>query len=174
MHLPSLKSIRWTLFAWEPVETKSSMGKEMKECACRAIYYRWCPKYAITGSPDLTQMIIISSSLNTLRLRQNGRHFADNLFKCLFLNDNVRIFNTISLKFVPKGLVKNIPALVQIMAWHWPGNKPLSEPMMVNLLTHICATWPQWVKRQRAFSVNTIQVIFRRLKCIAHELGRYI
>ena len=26
------------------------------------------------------------------------------------------------------------------------GDKPLSEPMMVSLLTHICVTRPQWVK----------------------------
>ena len=37
-------------------------------------------------------------------------------------------------------------ALVQIMAWHRPGDKPLSEPMMVSLLMHICVTRPQWVK----------------------------
>ena len=37
------------------------------------------------------------------------------------------------------------PALVQIMAWHRPGDKPLSEPMMIILLTHICVTQPQWV-----------------------------
>ena len=52
----------------------------------------------------------------------------------------------ISLKFVPKGPINNNPALVQIMAWHWSGDKPLSEPMMVSLLTHICVTRPQWVK----------------------------
>ena len=40
----------------------------------------------------------------------------------------------------------NIPALVQIMAWHRPGDKPLFEPMMVSLLMHICVTRPQWVK----------------------------
>ena len=51
----------------------------------------------------------------------------------------------ISLKFIPKGLVNNIPALVQIMAWHQPGDKPLSETMMVRLLTYICITQPQWV-----------------------------
>ena len=39
-----------------------------------------------------------------------------------------------------------IPALVQIMAWRRPGDKPLSEAMMVNLLTHICVSRPQWVK----------------------------
>ena len=39
----------------------------------------------------------------------------------------------------------NIPALVQIMAWRRPGDKPLSEPMMVSLLTHICVIRPQRV-----------------------------
>ena len=32
------------------------------------------------------------------------------------------------------------------MAWCRPGDKPLSDPMMFNLLTHICDTRPQWVK----------------------------
>ena len=36
----------------------------------------------------------------------------------------------ISLKFVPKGPISNIPALVQIMAWRRSGDKPLSESMM--------------------------------------------
>ena len=45
-----------------------------------------------------------------------------------------------------KGPINNIPALVQIMAWRRPGDKPLSEPMMVRLPTHICDTRPQWVK----------------------------
>ena len=83
--------------------------------------------------------------LNTLRPRQNGRHFADDTFKHIFMNENVRISINISLKFVPKGLINNIHALVQTMAWRRPGDKPLSEPMMVNLLTHICVTRPQWV-----------------------------
>ena len=36
----------------------------------------------------------------------------------------------ISLKFVPKGQINNIPALVYIMAWHQIGDKSLSEPML--------------------------------------------
>ena len=53
-------------------------------------------------------------------------------------NENVRISIKISLKFVPKDPINNhIPALVQIMAWRRPGDKPLSEPMMVNLPTHM-------------------------------------
>ena len=85
------------------------------------------------------------SIFNTLRLRKNGRHFADNPFKRIFLNETLRISIKISLKFVPRGPINNIPALVQIMAWRRRGNKPLSEPMMVSLLTHICVTGPQWV-----------------------------
>ena len=75
----------------------------------------------------------------------NGRHFADDIFKCIFLNENAWISLEISLKYVPKVQINNIAALVQIMAWRRPGNKPLSEPMVVSLLTHICVTRPQWV-----------------------------
>ena len=64
-----------------------------------------------------------------------------------FLPANVWISLKISLKFVPKGWIINIPVLVQIMAWQ-PGDKPLSEPMMVSFLMHICITWPQWVKNR--------------------------
>ena len=51
-----------------------------------------------------------------------------------------------SLKLVPKVPISNVLILVQIMAWLRPGEKPLSKPMMVSLLTHISDTWPQWVK----------------------------
>ena len=87
-----------------------------------------------------------SNSLDTLRQRQNGRHFTDDIFKCIFLNENVWILINISLKFVGKGLIDHISSLVQIMAWRHPGDKPLSEPMMISLPTHICVTRPQWVK----------------------------
>ena len=83
--------------------------------------------------------------VNTLTPRQNGRRFADDIFKCIFLNENARIALKISLKFVPKVRINNIPSLVQIMAWRRPGDRPLSEPMMVSLLMHICVTRPQWV-----------------------------
>ena len=51
-------------------------------------------------------------NLNTLRPRQNDRRFADDTFKRIFLNENDRISIKISLKFVPKGPINNIPALV--------------------------------------------------------------
>ena len=82
--------------------------------------------------------------VNLLRPRQNGRHFTD-VFKCIFLNENIQISIKISLQFVPNGPINNIPTLVRIMAWCRPDGKPSSGPMMVSLLWHICVTRPQWV-----------------------------
>ena len=57
---------------------------------------------------------------NRFRPRQNGRHFPDDIFKCIFLNEYVCISITISPKFVPKGPIEYIPSFVQIMIWHRP------------------------------------------------------
>ena len=73
-----------------------------------------------------------------------------------------------SIKFVPKVPINNISALVQIMACRLVGDKPLSEPMMVRLLMHICITPPQWVNcnnyrnqkleiRKRLFGIFTVR-----------------
>ena len=95
---------------------------------------------------NMAMSFISISGHITLRPKQNGRHFPDDILKWIFFNENAWISIEISLKFVPKGQINNIPALVQIMAWCRPGDKPLSEPMMVSLLTHIyiCVTRPQW------------------------------
>ena len=87
----------------------------------------------------------LANCIKTLRPRQNGRHFPDDIFKCIFLNENVWISIRISLKFVPWGPNNNFQALVQIMAWRRPGAKPLPELMMVISMTHLCVTRPQWV-----------------------------
>ena len=62
---------------------------------------------------------------------------SDYIFTCNFLNENCWISNKISLKYVPWGLIDNMSALVQIMAWRQTGNKPLSDPMM----THFTDTY---------------------------------
>ena len=49
-----------------------------------------------------------SWQINTWRQRQNGRHFADSIFKCILTNENVRISMKISLKFVAKVPINNI------------------------------------------------------------------
>ena len=58
---------------------------------------------------------------NTLRPRQNGRHFTAYTFKCVFLNENMRISINISLKFVLKGPIDIILSLAptsrQAISW---------------------------------------------------------
>ena len=75
---------------------------------------------------------ITSNNVNTLRPRQNDLYFADDIFKCISLNEKVWILIKISLNFVPKGPINNMPALVQIMAWRLFGTKPLSKSMLGN------------------------------------------
>ena len=60
-----------------------------------------------TGMMSSTQ-----DRFNTLRPRQNDRHFADDTFRLIFLNENVKMSTKISLKFVPKGPINNVPVLV--------------------------------------------------------------
>ena len=43
---------------------------------------------------------------------QIGRHFADDIFKPTFVNENFRLFNKISQNFVPKVPSYNNPAFV--------------------------------------------------------------
>ena len=68
-----------------------------------------------------------------------------NILKYIFLNENVWISIKTSLRFAPRGPINNIPALVQMMAWCRPGDKPLSVPMVVSLQMHLRVTRPQWV-----------------------------
>ena len=63
--------------------------------------------------------------------RQDGRHFADDIFKCIFVSEDVWMSIKISRKFVPKGPIDNKSSLVQVIAWPWTGDKPLPEPMMI-------------------------------------------
>ena len=67
---------------------------------------------------------------NILRPNQNGCDFADDIFKCIPVNENVQMSIESSLKFVSKGPIDNTPALVQIMACRLFGDKPLFETMI--------------------------------------------
>ena len=72
-------------------------------------------------------MSIVSFCKKIYPLTHSGQDKMDAIsqttfFKCTFVNENVRISIEISLKFVPKGPVNNIPALVPIMAWCRPSN----------------------------------------------------
>ena len=98
-------------------------------------------------------------AINALRSRQNGRNFPDDIFTWILLNKTVCNLIQISLKCVPVAPINNIPALFRIMVWRRPGDKPLSEPMMVSLLTHR----PQWVKN------HIISLIVNSLFLYFHE-----
>ena len=128
---------------------------------------KWLLSYFILISPKIVLKSLINNGLapfihclnqwcssllthvwpafNTLRPRRSEQHFADDIFKRIFFNESVWISIKISLKFVPKGPINKIPALFQIMASRRPGDKPLSEAMLVSLLTHKCVTRPQCV-----------------------------
>ena len=93
--------------------------------------------------------------LYILRPKQNCRHFADDILKIIFLNEYIWIPLRISIKFVPKVRINNITALVRIMAWRQPGNKALSEPLMISLLTHKCLTPPQWAHWCVVYLINS-------------------
>ena len=134
----------------------------MYRCSCKHIiftdvspkwfYWKWVnpgskiARYLL--ATVLTLKMIADVIFNTLRRRQNGHHFPDDIFKWIFLNENVWISINTSLMFAPRCPIKNIQTFqhsnIQVMAWRRPGNKPLSEPMMVRLPTHTCVTRSQW------------------------------
>ena len=69
--------------------------------------------------------------LNSYPPKQNGRHFADDIFEHVVLNENVGISIKIQLKFVPKDPIDNKSALARVMAWRRIGDKSLPEPMLI-------------------------------------------
>ena len=129
-------SDRFIVYGLEQHFRSSSAFANMNPSQCLGIYVPFIYNACIGQT----------NNLNTLRPRQNGRRFADDTFKRILLNENARILIKISPRFVPKGPISNNPALFQIMAWRRPGDKPLSDPMVVWSLTHICVTPPQWVQ----------------------------
>ena len=66
------------------------------------------------------------SYTDILRPKYYGWHLAEGIFNCLFLGE---VFN-FWLKLLPKGSIKNVLTMVEIMAWHQTGDQPLFVPMM--------------------------------------------
>ena len=67
------------------------------------------------GTVSCTHWFMYRLLLNTLRPRQYGRRFADDTFKRIVLNENIRISIKISLKFVPKDPINNNPAFGNVV-----------------------------------------------------------
>ena len=94
----------------------------------------------------------VSFKKGQLRQAKRGRHFADDTFKCILLNEKVYIFIRISMKFVPKGPIYYESALVQVMAWRQTGDKPLFEPVLKNDPCHHSVPKPHLVPWYAAIS----------------------
>ena len=96
---------------------------------------------------SMKSMSKVHQRRNTLTLRQNGCHFADNIFKRIFLNANCCILKQTSLRFIPEGLIDNMSVLVQVRAWHRTGDKPLPEQMLTQFIDgHL------WMRHQASMS----------------------
>ena len=94
---------------------------------CLVIAYLWMilvlylypyktPKWSIRYMFCRTRNMI-KGYIKIMKLRQNGCHFADDIFKWIFLNENLWYSNEISLKYVPWGPFNNKLTLFQIKAW---------------------------------------------------------
>ena len=79
-------------------------------------------------------------SINTLRVEPNDRHFADHIFKHIFLNENVGCSIQILLKLVRKWLINNNPAMIQIMASQLRGDNLYSELMLCYMASNHAAS----------------------------------
>ena len=141
-------------FSFKKMHLKMSSGKWRPSClGLNVLTEGYSNIDSLMGSYWLRHMIIDSAKYcmeRSIMLTHWGRDKMAAIFQTTFsnaiLNENVWISIKISLTFVPKGPINKIPALGQIMAWRRPGDKPLSESMMVSLPTHMCVTRPQWVK----------------------------
>ena len=93
-------------------------------------------------------MLNEDSFINTLKPRQNGRHFPDDNFKCTFLNENVSISIDISLTFLWTIFQQAISHYLN-QCWH-------------RLPAHICVTRSQWVNFQRNWQENVSKYVGRQ------------
>ena len=128
---------------------------------CRCYNARWAPghqrplccpfcdyRLMIMRINQIAQHTCRVSTINILRPRQNGRHFPDDIFKWIFLNEIIWISIKISLKFVPRGRINNIPALVQIMAWRRQATSHYLNQWWIVHWRIKCVTRSQWVKQR--------------------------
>ena len=93
-----------------------------------------------TSTMSRSKFMCFVTMFYVLKPKQNGYHFVEDSLKYNFLKEDARISITILLKFVLKAQMNDIPALVHLMAWHLPGDKPLSDTRRARLLTYICVT----------------------------------
>ena len=85
----------------------------------------WHHLYIVSQASQWRYVVTVEvQTLAHLPRGQNVRRFTDDIFKHIFLNENIRIWIEISLKFVPNIPIANKPALVHVMAWHQTLHEP--------------------------------------------------
>ena len=73
---------------------------------------------------------VVHYPLRLLKLIETQNKMSDSIFTNIFLNENACVLIEIRMKFVTKGPIVKKSALVQVMAWHQTGDKPLFETML--------------------------------------------
>ena len=86
------------------------------------------PPGAISYSHTIFTEGHLFHNCHTLRPAQNGCHFAD-IFKYMLLNKFWLNFTKVCVL----RLAINKSALVQVMAWHLTGDKPLPQPILTKI-----------------------------------------
>ena len=108
LDLAKEKSISVQTMAWYRQSTRHSLS----QC-----WPRFPPPYALT-----TPSLLISPGQNRLR-------FADDIFRCIFMNEKLCILIQISLKFVRRSPKDNKPALLHVLSWWqvitWANHDPV-------------------------------------------------
>ena len=92
----------------------SGNGRSSRGCICNVFSHWLWPCSSIENKPRSTRnapAVLVPLWVNTLSLRQNDRHLTDDIFKCIFLNENVCFSIEILLKIVPEVPINTIPAL---------------------------------------------------------------
>ena len=99
--------------------------------------------------------------LNTLRSRWNGYSFADGIFAFIFYCEYVSFWFIFHWNMLPMVQLINNSELVQIMAWHRTGDKPLLNqrwpwlrriyaPPGLDELMSPCLCWQSWLSLNSA------------------------
>ena len=129
----------------------------------------------------------LETRVNTLRPRRNGQHFADDIFKRNFFNENVWISIKISLKFVPKGPVYNIPAfrewlgavqatshclnqwlIVYRRIYAWLGLNELTTHYRANFIITVRSWWARWCLKSPASRLFVQAQVRENIKALRH------
>ena len=105
-------------------------------------------RYFQNGRRDLAKTLFTLRFSTRLSI-QNGSHFTEDIFTCIFLNEKVWIVIEMLLKFVSKDQIYNKSSPVQVMAWRRIGDRPLPKPMMTQF------SRPRWVKVLSATPVQS-------------------